>query len=308
MQLADAREIIECLPKSKTRFYYFKDRYALLLLRLAIAGGTSKKALQQSRFAKLLDKEVVKEAIRLARGKPLSGAAFDAYWPARYECYFLTLGVWGSRYGGWEQTSRPGYNLVLQLNFPSEHNEAYRKLVDPEGDRPFEYYGHPIAQAPMHTLAWSRLDIDLASGEALIEEVQTDWIREAQWARRAAVQAKDSFEFYGTEMNRDRVIRYVDSVLRRHEETWDEAMLSATLRFLREELGVRSIFYHTHESGARLKRIQVRLPPRSVYTQLPRRFCFEETTERPGFLPPRSRPARARPRYDNARFSLLELN
>ena len=308
MQLAEVQEIIESLPKGKTPFYYFKDRYALLLLQLAIDGETTKSALKQSRFAKLLDKEIVRDCLRLARSSSLSADTFATYWPTRYECYFLTLGTWGSKYGDWNQTSRPGYNLVLQLNFSTKHDEPYRKLIDPEEERPFEFWGHPVSQGPMHTLAWSRLDIDLQGGEALVEELQSDWIRDAEYARRRAIDATDNIDFYGTEMQKDRVIRYVDSVLRQHQETWDEAMLSASIWFLRQELGVKSIYYHTHESGARLKKIWSRLPPRSVYSRLPRRFCFSETKKRPSFLPPRARPARANPRYDNARFSLLDFH
>jgi len=144
-------------------------------------------------------------------------------------------------------------------------------------------------------------------GEALIEEIQTDWIRYALFARRRALNASESIRIYGTWMHRDRVIRYVDSILRRHEQTWDEAMLAATICFLREELGIGTIYYHTHESGARLKRIRNRLPPRSIYSRLPKRFCFAETDRRPAFLPEKAKPSRANPRVDNARFQLLTL-
>ena len=307
MHLANVKEIIECLPKSKTRFYYFKDRYALILLRLAVDEQTTKKELLRSRFAKLLSKNVVKESLSLGRGAEITSQTFDAYWPSRYECYFLTLGLWGSNSRYWDQTSRRGYNLVLQLNFTSKHDEPYRKLIDPDEEYPFEYEGHPIASGSQRTLAWSRLDVDLCKGEALIEEIQTDWIRDALAARRRALNAKDTICFYGTTMHRDRVIRYVDSVLRQHEETWDEAMLSATIHFLSEVLGIKTIYYHTYESGARLKHIQFRLPPRSIYSRLPKRFCFSETDRRPRFLPGKARPARANPRLDNARFMLLEI-
>lgn len=307
MQIAEIKEIIECLPKGKTRFYYFKDRYALLLLRLAIDAQATKKELMRSKFGKLLSKQVVKESLGFCRGARISSHTFDAYWPSRYECYFLTLGLWGSNSRYRDQTTRRGYNLVLQLNFTSKHDEPYRKLIDPDEEFPFEYDGHPIASGSQRTLAWSRMDIDLCRGEALIEEIQTDWVRYALAARRRALNAKDTIQFYGTTMHRDRVIRYVDSVLRQHEEIWDEAMLSSTIHFLREELGIRSIYYHTYESGARLKHIHYRLPPRSIYSRLPKRFCFTDTDQRPEFLPAKARPARADPRLDNARFMLLEF-
>lgn len=125
MQRAELKEIMRCLPRYRTRFYYFKDRYALLLLNLAVNGETSKKELRTSRFAKLLDKSVVRATLAQCRGRALSGQDFAAYWPTRYECYFLSLSVWGSKSRSWSQTSRKGYNLVLQLNFSSEHDQRY---------------------------------------------------------------------------------------------------------------------------------------------------------------------------------------
>ena len=307
MQCAELKEILQCLPKYKTRFYYFKDRYALLLLNLAITGQISKKQLKNAPFSKLLDKEVVQTVLSQSRGRPLSAGEFDAYWPTQYECYFLTLGVWGSMKNVWTQTSRRGFNLVLQLNFSSKHDEPYRKLVDPDDYRPFELGDHPVAKRELHTLAWSRLDIDLGAGEALIEEIQTDWIREALWERRYAARQRGPNYYWGSKLQNDWVIRYVDSILRQHEAMWDEAMLSATLWFLREELGVRKIYYHTHKSGAVLKDISGNLPPRSLYTKLPKRFCFNETDEVPGLLRKNVRSVARRKKLQQSRFQSLEL-
>ena len=307
MRRAELKEILRCLPRYRTRFYYFKDRYALLLLNLASVGETSKKDLKATPFAKLLDKNVVRQTLAQCRGRPLSAQDFDAYWPLRYECYFLTLGAWGSRDGFWDQMSRKGYNLVLQLNFSSKHDEPYRRLVDPEDYRPFEFFGHPVSKGPLHTLAWSRIDIDLSRGEALIEEIQNDWIREALWARKITARDRGPDYYWGSKLQNDRVIRYVDSVLRQHEAIWDEAMLSATVWFLRKEIGIRSIYYHTHETGASLKKISGRLPPRSLYTKLPRKFCFRETREAPGFLSCKTRSKAMKKLLDQAKFHSLTL-
>ncbi len=308
MQLVEAKEIIECLPRSKTRFYYFKDRYALLLLSLVTRNHASKKDLRTTRFAKLLEKDVVREALSQSRGEELTAEVFDTVWPVRYECYFLTLAIWGSKNrDSWYQTSRRGFNLVLQLNFSSEHDEPYKRLVDPNDARPFEYGGHPVADGRFHTLAWARLDIDLANDEALIEEVQNDWIREALWARRVAVREQGPIYYWGSKVENDRVIRYVDNVLRQHEGIWHEATLSAAIWFLRCEIGVRNIYYHTYESGARLKSIQYSMPPRSVYSRLPRRFCFKETDEVPRFLAMNSRSRVWQQQLDQARFFEIRL-
>jgi len=70
----------------------------------------------------------------------------------------------------------------------------------------------------------------------------------------------------------------------RLNKLWDEALLSAALWFLKEELGVTTIWYHTFATGNKLKRIKYTPPPRSLYSKLPRRFCFTETSEHPDFM------------------------
>ena len=60
MRRAELKEILRCLPRYRTRFYYFKDRYALLLLNLAITGDTSKKELSTTRYSKLLEKSATR--------------------------------------------------------------------------------------------------------------------------------------------------------------------------------------------------------------------------------------------------------
>ena len=60
--------------------------------------------------------------------------------------------------------------------------------------------------------------------------------------------------------------------------------LAATLWFLRRELGIRRIFYHTFETGNWLKGLRDYKPPRSIYTDLPKQFCFQETYNPPSFI------------------------
>lgn len=86
-------------------------------------------------------------------------------------------------------------------------------------------------------------------------------------------------------------------------ELWDQAILSATLFFLVEELGIRDIWYHQWETGNLLKAMDRRwLSPRSLYTRLPKRFCFREHLGLPRLLDDRRtarrlRRARAEPRF-----------
>ena len=106
--------------------------------------------------------------------------------------------------------------------------------------------------------------------------------------------------------DRERLFRYVDEVLQPHIAVWDEAMLTATLRFLREDLGIRRIFYHTFDGGNRIKALRSGMPPRSLYTRLPRRFCFRKTAEVPSFLMAQRR-VRKEVQKGGVRFFLLEL-
>ena len=56
-----AREIIACLPKGRTGFRYYRDRYAPLLLAAAIPERADVSALKRSPFATLLQKAPVRE-------------------------------------------------------------------------------------------------------------------------------------------------------------------------------------------------------------------------------------------------------
>lgn len=318
MKEQDVYEIIQCLPKSRTLFPYFRDRYALMLLSNFVGGGKSKKEILESSFGKLLDKSVARQAMSHANGQHLTRDVFDGHWGSEFEQYRLTLGTWSKSrgaYDSWDQTSRKGMNLVLQLNFSSKHNRRYRSLIRPRGYHPFQWDFHPIARKGFLTMAWARLDIELLSGEALIEEIQNDWLREAlevyEWYRDRA-ERPDFCEL--DHQKRSEILRmrnvlhtYVKEILLPHFKIWGEAMLAATVWFLREELGLKRIFYHDYNSMARVKRADV-TPPRSVYTSLPRKFCFRNTKESPMFLAGTSRGKRVPRRMKNAAFQLLELN
>ncbi len=89
---------------------------------------------------------------------------------------------------------------------------------------------------------------------------------------------------------------------------WDEAMLAATVWFCRNQLGVRRIYYHAFENGNLFKRIERSHPPRSLYTTLPRRFCFKRTVEAPQMLRRcRHRGVRPALRSPHSCWHLLEL-
>ena len=298
MEREAAREIIECLGKGRTLFYYFRGRYALMLLSYVVGEGASVRELKGTRYGKLLGKPVMREVLRRSGDGRITREGLQAVWPSESECYLLTLDTWsgdGGRWACWQydQTSRRGTNLVLQLNFSNKHDRVYERFIHPAERDPFVRLSHPVCEAGRHTLAWSRIDLDLDGGEALIEEIQSDWVKLALRKREALAAIERDGERRARELrwvvrhlecSLEELSRYVERALGCHMRMWSEAMLAATVWFLREELGVRTIYYHTHETGAQLKGIRYDLPPKSLYTTLPRQFLFEETDEAPGFL------------------------
>ncbi|HEX4826190.1 MAG TPA: hypothetical protein VFV19_17960 [Candidatus Polarisedimenticolaceae bacterium] len=287
-----AEEVRASLPRGGTLFRYFRDRYALQLLAYAAAEGRSLPEMRRGRFGALFQKPSVRRLFA-TRERCVDWDLLDSYFPAPTQDYEITLGLWGSdRDWHWNQTSRPGFNVVLQLNFPRAHDRAYRRYIRPGNETPFARGGHPVNEDGLHTMAWARLDIDGKHGEALIEEIQTDWIRDAEEASEAALLflAEGTFElpWWMDEVGCDSLdlFRYVEHVLGFHRRLWSEATLAASLWFLREHLGIRRIAMHTHASGCKLKRIDRRPPPRSLYENVPRAFCFERVVGAPRFLRP----------------------
>ncbi|MEH6461342.1 hypothetical protein [Chitinimonas sp. JJ19] len=270
-----AEEIIGCLPEGRTVFNYYPERYAWLLLKHLVGPRVSIAAIKRSAYAGLLQKPRIKQWLAQAGSKQLCAAdvlAADGD-PAALP-FTLSLGLWDGA-----QTTRGGANLVLQLNFDRGHDATYQRLVRPrEHCLPFGTRYHPINRVGRNTLAWSRLDVDMASGEVLIEEVQTDWLR------NVAAAALNPKVVWGADASEESIRTYAEFALGRYRKLWAEAMLTATIWFVREELGLRRMFYHSPASCASLKGIRLRQPPRSIYTDLPRQFCFAAGSEAPRFL------------------------
>ncbi len=290
MELAVIKEVMGCLPKERTLFWYFKDRYAPYLLQkeLEDKGPRTISELKRSRFSRLVQKPVCKPVVSQVGGRPVCAAEFAVLWPESPQPYVLTLGKWGGVDNfRWNQTSVPGWNLVLQMNFSNEHDHEYRCLLGKDFDH-FKFYSHPVHRGKRNTMAWARIDLNFNEGVALIEEIQTDWLREAKDAFKDALVArkasKRTFSLWRDELEVSAMCRYYESVLSRHTDFWAEAMLTAAIGFIRDELGFSTIFYHDYETGKALKHIGRRGPPRSLYTDLPRKFCFQETDSGPQYV------------------------
>ena len=289
MEYETAREIIDCLPSDRTLYHYFKDYYAVCLLRreLESLGIRRIAQLKQSRFASLTTKPVIREILAGQGNGEIPVEGFEPVWPEMYETYVLTLGVWGGPQRHFAaQTSRPGVNLVLQLNFSERHDQMFRRCIGKERDM-FNYTCHPIS-ALKTTLAWARIDLDFSSNEALIEEIQNDWLRDSDQLLRfyqlAAARKQRSFYYFGRTIEIDRAYSYFHDEINRHRKIWSEAMLNAALGFLLDEIGIGTIYYHSHVTGAAVKGIYYSKPPRSLYSKLPGQFCFEKANTAPEFL------------------------
>ncbi|MEZ5537688.1 MAG: hypothetical protein R3F02_18970 [Thiolinea sp.] len=272
-------EILEIMTGERTLFHYVRDGYALALLQDYMGDSMSINALKQSPYAHLLTKPVVKQVMAKAANGVLSAEQLE--W-AKWETgqtplnFVLTLDRWGSgTYSDrvWDQMSRSGHHLVLQLNFANDHQQRYQQLIKADDYAAFSNWGHPVlTDGRYETLAWARIDLDFDSDTALIEEIQSDWVRQAKedWCQDCYVDA--DFD------------TYLGKVLAPYAKVWDEAMMTAALQLIRRDLGINNVFYNTFETGNRLKGMEYNFPPRSLYTQLPRRFGFQETDEMPVFL------------------------
>ncbi|GAA5484683.1 hypothetical protein [Haloferula sargassicola] len=302
MLYEELEELRACLPAGRTLFHYGKDWYAIQLLRLTLRQPMAVADLKRSCFAALLDKPRVRHWLG-SLGKPvLTATDLDLLWPEETEAFRLTIDA----FDGWAQTSRGGrqcWNLVLQLNLNTADARWLERhgYASPEND-PFTYHWHPVNEGRHRTLAWARIDLDWASGEALIEEIQNDRLRIVQRELHNLEQFGARHRLGDAQGRELAGLReYWHHRLRLARAVWDEAMLSAALDLIVRELGLRRVFYHTPESGARYKGWGADGAPRSVYTTLPRRFCFRLTDEAPRFL------RRVARRRKAPRFHLLDL-
>ena len=297
MTAQEVDEIVACLPRGRTLYHYFEDRYALELLARYVGSGRPVREVRASHFGPLLSRGRVKPVLAQAGSGLLTSDALLSQWPERCGHYRLTLGKWpfgahNDRF--YHQTSRRGKNLVLLVNFANDHNEAYRRFSRNLSKHLFRFSCHPGAGQKDLPLAWARIDLSFQENAALIEEIQNDWLREAKrlqrWvlsSRGRARRRNGRIRLWGDEVPVRDLMHYTAFVQREYGPTWDEAVLWAAIWFIREELGIRHVFYHTWSSGNTLKRLddpEYGQPPRSLYTTLPRRFCLQLTKDVPQFL------------------------
>ena len=275
------------------QFYYFRDKYALQLLQYHVKNSVKISELKSSRYQGLVNKQVVQEVLKSCGDSTLHSEMLADTTVLDGKNFNYTLSSWGEyiphRNESWYQTSRPGKSLVLQLNFDSWHNFRYHQLIKYDDYDPFVFTGHPVAEKRQFTMAWTRLDIDLDNGEMLIEEIQNDWLREVNSLVKVLENISKEKKkrrrrhWFFDNCSPSKFCQYVD-FLKQYQKIWDEAILSLAIHFAKEELGLDMIYHHDFDSGNVLKDLEYGKPPKSLYTQLPKRFCFEQTDRAPEML------------------------
>jgi hypothetical protein len=293
-------------------FEYTRGEFAAILLRHAVDGEPRVNLLRRTRWGRLLDRPAIRARLARRGDGRLRRADLRRIRDDTTQRYDLTFGEWGvagkRSDWWWTQTSRPGLDLVVQLNFDVGHDAAYDALLGSPDDCPFADGGHPT-HSVRHTLGWSRVDLDLDAGEALVEEVQSDWIREVDdyvdcLQNCTCERVCRAWAWRGAMPPTDQVVTYARELVAPHRKLWAEAILAATVDLLVGRLGIRRIWYHTWDGGRLMKRCGD--APRSLYTDLPRRFCFQETADAPPFMEGTVRLRQARRRRP-VRWHLLDL-
>ncbi len=279
MEKQALKDVLDIMTGERTVFRYSRDGYALSLLQQYVGDSMRVREIKNSPFAHLMEKPALKKVMSGLSGDRISAEQLElAKWQGDQEQlnFVLTLGSWGNQRNSsrkWLQMSRSGYQLVLQLNFANDHEQKFRQLIKTDDVAAFSYAAHPVlTDGSYETLAWARIDLDFETDTVLIEEIQTDWVRQAkcEWNRRYYQDA----DFEG----------YLGDVLAPYAKVWDEAMLTAVVELVRHDLGISQVFYNTFETGNKIKGIEHCPPPKSLYSKLPRRFGFQETREIPMFL------------------------
>lgn len=303
MKAETLKALLHELPQSPA-FLYYPDRESPWLMARQMDACARVGALKTGPLARYLDRPLVKPVVA-ACGGTLSRADLDAVafadrtidrphsraaaagiaaaFEAPWFDFEVSFAAWTSNFLGFAsaQMSRPGANLVLQLGFTPEDVEMLNYYVGADQRHLFEYDLHPVRSTGRPTLAWVRIDVE--GKVALIEEIQSDWLRftgevSKTWAR--------------TRPNRHmtHAMKIYHGLMReRYEAIWPRAALLAALAALRMMMGVREVYMHQPKTGMALKGITGRPPPRSLYSQLPRSFGFRPTSKVPPLLGRRHR-------------------
>jgi len=257
LEVNELEEIFSDLIK----YYYYQDKY---LVDLVIEKGGSEEHLKigqlKGSFAeKLMQKEwFKKEFLSNNGGVGIKITDLKSYWPEHTLEFGISVTNWGEnpkkhQKDTWFQTSRSGYNLVLQVNLNQEHFKLYNSWLKPRwhGEGIFNCTCHPVSEKQI-TLGWIRLDVEFETDEILIEEIQTDWLREINSLAKKLKSDNDNKhkEILQNECVDGQLVDfwkyyyYMQPV----SKIWEELFMSIALWFAKKELQIQNVWMHTFES------------------------------------------------------------
>lgn len=300
MDISEFRAVQHRLPERIT-FPYYAGREDAWLMAQHLRDDTAVADWRGSGFGKLLGRPLIRPVLAGCGGRlrvrdfhalayagqgvdwsglsPATRDQLDVIYARPWQDFELSFARWGDPDDSWfQQTSRPGYNLVVQLGFPAEHAALMGRYLARQSRKDFEFDSHPVRTEGRPTLAWARLDVDLATGTVLIEEIQSDWLR---FVRETVV----VLDARNPQSHHARATAIYERELRRLcGKIWPRVMMFAVLEIVRDYFGRCDVFYHQPDAGAVLKQIHGGRPPVSLYTALPKALCFAPTRAAPGFL------------------------
>lgn len=277
-------------------YYYYKDKYLVdSLLEKMNDSQISVNELKSGLASRLLQKQWFKSAIlSKSGGSKVRREDIEHFWPQGTLAFDVQVSHWGEdpkkhQKDKWLQTSRSGYNLVLQINLNQEHFEVYNSWLKPRwhGEGIFNCTCHPVSEKRI-TLGWIRIDLDFETNELLIEEIQTDWLRDlASLAKNLktneASKHKSILKSDGIDGSIDNFWKYYD-YMQPIAKIWDELAASVAIWFAKTELQIQNIYMHSFESCLLFKDQYNSKPPRSIYTKLPKKMGFVMCESVPEFL------------------------
>ena len=129
MKKEEVSEIQACLPRGRTLFPYYRDRYAALLLSWVFDDAVSVAEVKRSRYARLIGKTAISDAIARRGDGVIDKQLLSMIWDEPHDQFLLTLDSWGGEERSWQQTSRAGHNLVLQVNMHDGYRRWFERVV-----------------------------------------------------------------------------------------------------------------------------------------------------------------------------------
>lgn len=135
--------------------------------------------------------------------------------------------------------------------------------------------GHPFAE---NQLGWARLELNPEDHYILVDEIQCDHQNAIDRINQEEHQGKKYSEYIKEKYNLtdEQWIEMVNK-FKQVISVFPDVIMNAISEFARSS-NYRTIYYHTYESGMKLKGNN---PPKSLYTQVPKRHWFKATDNQP---------------------------